>query len=301
MTPKRPRAPTTRAAGGARRPTQKPRLSSRLVGWASVGGVVVIALVSVTGKKPKASVPEGVPAAILDKVTHVPASVLDQVGIDGNPASTDSAANPVDVVERPIAALPTVAGKSTVFFFGAEWCPYCAAERWSLIVALSRFGTFSGLRGAASSPTDFAPDSQTFTFDGSSYVSSYVTFLPVEVENEEKAPLQNPTSAENKILDGWDAPLLFPFLDIGGRFVGGLPTWLSPTLFSGLSRSEIAGALWQPGNQEGSLLDANANYVTAAICATDRSRPAAVCDSSGVEAAAAQRRKLPAAVPIAAS
>ena len=28
---------------------------------------------------------------------------------------------------------------------GAEYCPYCAAQRWAMIVALSRFGTFSGL------------------------------------------------------------------------------------------------------------------------------------------------------------
>ena len=40
---------------------------------------------------------------------------------------------------------------------GAEYCPYCAAERWSMIVALGRFGTFSGLQTMRSSSTDSRP------------------------------------------------------------------------------------------------------------------------------------------------
>ena len=37
-------------------------------------------------------------------------------------------------------------GKPEVLYVGTEFCPYCAAESWSLIVALSRFGQFSGLQ-----------------------------------------------------------------------------------------------------------------------------------------------------------
>ena len=39
----------------------------------------------------------------------------------------------------------TANGKPEMLYMGAEYCPYCAAERWAMIVALSRFGTFSGL------------------------------------------------------------------------------------------------------------------------------------------------------------
>ncbi len=42
---------------------------------------------------------------------------------------------------RPAAA--DRRGKPEVLFVGAEFCPFCAAERWPLIVALSRFGHFS--------------------------------------------------------------------------------------------------------------------------------------------------------------
>jgi len=32
-----------------------------------------------------------------------------------------------------------------VVYIGAEYCPYCAVERWPLIVALNRFGTLTNL------------------------------------------------------------------------------------------------------------------------------------------------------------
>ena len=36
-------------------------------------------------------------------------------------------------------------GKPEVLYVGAEFCPFCGAERWPLIVALSRFGHFTTL------------------------------------------------------------------------------------------------------------------------------------------------------------
>ena len=67
-----------------------------------------------------------------------------------------------------------------VTYIGAEYCPFCAAERWALTVALSRFGTFSGLAGTHSSSTDVYPDTQTLSFYGSHYTSPYLDFQPVE-------------------------------------------------------------------------------------------------------------------------
>lgn len=37
----------------------------------------------------------------------------------------------------------TAAGKPDLRYIGAEFCPICAAERWAMYVALSKFGTFS--------------------------------------------------------------------------------------------------------------------------------------------------------------
>src|SRR5438874_585634 len=55
-------------------------------------------------------------------------------------------------------------GKPEVLYIGDEYCPYCAAERWAMAVALSKFGTFTGLRGIRSSSSDAFPSTPTLTF-----------------------------------------------------------------------------------------------------------------------------------------
>ena len=47
-----------------------------------------------------------------------------------------------------------------MLYIGAEFCPYCAAMRWSMAVALSRFGTFTPLHGIHSSSTDVDPSTR---------------------------------------------------------------------------------------------------------------------------------------------
>ena len=51
----------------------------------------------------------------------------------------------------------TSGGKPEILYMGAEYCPYCAAERWAMVVALSRFGTFSNLHLIHSSSADVYP------------------------------------------------------------------------------------------------------------------------------------------------
>ncbi len=67
-----------------------------------------------------------------------PPRVFDAVGV--------TAPNPADRPHRAgRPAPPHLDGKPEVLFVGAEFCPFCAAERWPLIVALSRFGRFTAL------------------------------------------------------------------------------------------------------------------------------------------------------------
>ncbi len=96
-----------------------------------------------------------------------------------------------------------------ITYVGAEYCPYCAAERWALAVALSRFGTFSNLSGTHSSSSDVYPDTQTLSFYGSTYSSPYLTFQPVEEATNQLVDgtyqtLQTPTAAESKLLASYD-------------------------------------------------------------------------------------------------
>jgi len=116
---------------------------------------------------------------VLQQVTHVSPALLSQVG-------TADVKNNFQAVKQkqPILLGPT--GKPEIFYYGAEFCPLCAAERWGVVVALSRFGTFTKLPEIASSPNDSYPNTATFSFYKSSYTSSYINFVSVEAEDGQR-------------------------------------------------------------------------------------------------------------------
>ena len=106
-----------------------------------VGVVVVMVGVSAFLRNP-APTSSGGPGSgdteqVVAAVTNVPASALDAVGAGQG-------------ITPPVALPPSVPpvvsdGAPEVLYIGAEYCPFCAVERWPLVVALSRFGTFAGL------------------------------------------------------------------------------------------------------------------------------------------------------------
>ena len=115
-------------------------------------------------------------------------------------------------------------GKPIVTYVGAEYCPYCAAERWALAVALSRFGTFTNLSATHSASNDVYPNTQTLSFYGSSYSSPYLDFQPVEeatnqVVNGSYQTLQTPTAAQSALLAKYDSAGSIPFLDVANKYV----------------------------------------------------------------------------------
>jgi len=223
-------------------------------------------------------------AAVASAVTSVPASTL-------NAAGTGPGVTPV----QPIAGhqpLLTSGGKPEVFYAGAEYCPFCAAERWALTVALSRFGTFSGLRFLHSSSTDYYPDTPTLTFYKSTYTSKYLTFTPVELETVTHAPLQQFTASQRAVFAKYDAPPYvaaqnkdtFPFVDFGNQaLINGAQ--YSPAALSGLTWSQVAAAIKNPDSSAGKQINAAANTITAGLCQLTHGKPASVCASSGVKAA----------------
>ncbi len=118
------------------------------------------------------------PAAASDivaAVTGVPASAFDAVGV--NAPSTQLTAPTVLTGQPRLLAH----GKPEVLYVGAEFCPFCAAERWPLIVALSRFGHFGRLTSMQSAPSSVFPSVQSFSFVGTTYTSRYVSFAGVEL------------------------------------------------------------------------------------------------------------------------
>jgi hypothetical protein len=253
--------------------------------WLIVGSTVavlavigVIVAVGLTSSHPKkaASGRPAAPASVVSAVTNVPGSTLDAVG-KGTLATAPKAISD--------AAL-TAGGKPQVLFVGAEYCPYCAAERWALVQALSRFGTFTGLKSIHSSGTDVYPNTPTFSFYGATYTSSRLAFTGREVETVSGAPLETPSQAETALWHKYTGnPGSFPFLDIAGRYVVTGPSY-DPGVLKGLTDAQIAAALADPANPVAKAIDGTANVLTAAICKTTSGQPSAVCSAAGVTAAA---------------
>ena len=93
-----------------------------------------------------------------------PAPVFDAIGVHRRPSQLVAPT----VLSRPTAA-EVSSGKPEVLFVGAEYCPFCGAERWPLIVALARFGHFSRLKNMQSAPLSVFPGIQSFSFVGATY------------------------------------------------------------------------------------------------------------------------------------
>ena len=219
--------------------------------------------------------------ALTDKVTSVPAATLDQVGggtVTAPPTTISGAAL-------------TSGGKPEMLYIGAESCPYCAAERWGMIVALSRFGTFKGLatirsaeRNGAGTAEPF-PLTATFTFVNATYTSKYLTFTSVEelTNIPDKAtggytPLQTPTAAQQALIQKYDAANngAIPFIDYGNKFMS-VGASYNPGVLSGLSWTQIAGDLSTPSSAVAQGVLGTANYATAAICGLTGDQPATAC------------------------
>jgi thiol-disulfide isomerase/thioredoxin len=216
------------------------------------------------------------PASVQKNITSVPASTLDTVGIG---SVSPGAIGPIS--NTPL----TVNGKPEMLYIGAEFCPYCAAERWAMAVALSRFGTFTTpLRGIHSSSTDTDPNTPTLTFYKAKYSSPYLVFTPVENENRNHGPLQNTTSQQQALwakYDTSDGYTGYPFIDFGNKYVLKAPTY-DPAVLAGMSWAQVAAALHNPSSAVAKGADGSANLITAAICKMTGGKPGNVCSSAGV-------------------
>src|SRR6516164_1520170 len=250
--------------------------------------VIVVAFIVVRSlNKPSASATANanartpLPASVSNAVSTVPASALDTVGAGSVP----------QYIQQPVTAgsgpLLTSNGKPEMLYIGAEYCPYCAAMRWSMAVALSRFGQLSTpLHGIHSSSTDVNPNTATLTFYKTGYHSPYLSFTPVETTTVSRAPLQNPTKAQNAIWAKYEPDPNtrgYPFIAFGNKQVMKGPIYDAAVL-QGKSWSQIAAALKDPTSPVSHSVVGAANYITGAICKMTNNQPSDVCTSPAVQA-----------------
>jgi hypothetical protein len=271
----------------AQRLHSKPQRSSRKPMLMAVGGVLgVIAVFAALiiakslQSNPKPAKKSGAaPAAVVKNATTIPASAFDTIAYQSGVGGL------VHIAGTPL----TQGGKPLVVYVGADYCPFCAAERWPLVAALSRFGTFRNLGATHSATADVYPDTPTFSFHGSTYTSKYLAFNAAELYGNRPVGntyprLEKPTALESQLVTKYDPKGTIPFIYLGN--------WIqtsasyNPQVLAGMSMSQIAQAIRNPQVVQSQAILGSANEFTAAFCQLTNGQPANVCTSKGVTAAA---------------
>jgi thiol-disulfide isomerase/thioredoxin len=205
----------------------------------------------------------------------------------GSHRPSDAASVALGQVRRESGEPLLDGGKPLVFFMGAEWCPFCASERWALVEATSRFGKWSGLSELNSRMgQDYFPSLPTYDLSRPTYTSDYLSVRHKEVATVEGAPLQKLGSFEQRLVDEYDKLGSVPFLFAAGppgRYTVELA--YSPGLLDGQSfvslRNEVAAGAPTPAVE---AIGGEADAITALICKLDGRQPASVCAKASIPA-----------------
>jgi hypothetical protein len=257
-----------------------------LIAGGSVAAVLAIVIALIVAKATSSSSPPTpagravTNAAVAHQVTSVPGATFDAVGAGTAAGLKRTSGQP----------LLTQDGKPELLYMGGEFCPYCAAERWALAAAVSRFGTLSGLQFIHSSPTDAYPSTPTLSFAKAKYTSKYLAFVPVEwygQAEDSSTPfghvyLQQPTAQQTALFNKYGGGAI-PFVDIGNQYLVPQAQYL-PSALAGLTWSQVAAAMHDPSSPVAKDINGAANKITAAICKLTRGQPGGVCSSAGVKA-----------------
>jgi thiol-disulfide isomerase/thioredoxin len=268
---------------------QRRRNQTLLLGGAILVIVAVVAIfiginASGGGGTKTNTATEAVSAATLSKFTSAasPAELkaaATNYGLTG--VSGEGPAYPTVISGTPL----TTTGKPEILYLGAEYCPYCATERWPLILALSKFGTFHNLTAIHSAGGDEVyPDTPTFSFYKSTYTSAYITFTPVEEETVTHATLQTPTATQDAIASKYDSTGDIPFVYFNGKAtITGAE--IDPSLLgsgddgpaSKMTFQQIVDDIAAGSSTLSSSVMADAGVIVSDICAMTGGKPGNVC------------------------
>ena len=252
-----------------------------LVGAVVIIGVFIL-LYKASASTTTSSADPATTARVVANLAAIPPTDLNQIGIG-------SAQN----IIKPISggqSLTGSNGKPEILYVGAEYCPYCAVERWAVVIALDRFGSFSGLGLTTSSASDVYPSTNTLTFSNSSYTSKFVDFTPVEQFGNKPQPtggynqLQFLSTKQQQLLAVYDeapytsSPGSIPFVDLANQYVFSGAT-VSPGVISGMNWDDVVTNLKNPTSDVAKGILGSANLITAAVCQITKQQPTLVCNT----------------------
>lgn len=250
--------------------------------WYMIGGVllliavIIVAFVLINVLQSKNNVPQPADSAVVNTITNINQTTWRTVG-------TGQVKNPFQAVTgQPVLKGPT--GKPQVFYAGGDFCPYCAGERWAIITALSRFGTFGHLSQLQSNELNIS----TFSFYQSTYTSQYIDFVPVEkFAGDQSTILQNPTADQQKLIDTYDSGGGIPFIDVGNQYVTSGASYDVTVLLDASQNSrswkDIANSITDPTSSISHGVLGTGNYITAAVCKITNQQPGSVCNDSIIQ------------------
>lgn len=175
---------------------------------------------------------------------------------------------------------PWSAVKPILVYVGAEYCPFCAVQRWSITLALMRFGNFTkDIHYMTSALGD--GDYSTITFYNSTYHSSYITFEPFEIEDRAYNPLMTLPPNYTTAFDAQGSGD-FPFLNFNDQYyISG--AILDPSILGTMNQTQIIASITSL-NGVGSEIKQAANVITAVICETTGNKPTSVCTNPSITA-----------------
>jgi thiol-disulfide isomerase/thioredoxin len=279
-------AKSTRAETAARaaqlraEAARKDRQRKQVIAASVAVVVVIIAVVLgvVIANRPKdapAATAGSGGAAALATLEKLPASLFDKA----------PAPSPAQAPAKLQGGTPlTQDGKPKVLYVGAEYCPFCAMERWALIGALSRFGTFTGVTETRSSSTDVHPDTPTFSFKDAKYTSDVVAFEAVETQDRDGKPLQTLGGDNLALFQKFNPGGGIPWITYGGTTATNGAT-VDANAFEGKTYDQIIAGIQDPTSDIGKTVTPAINMITAQICDQTKGKPANVCTSQGVQSA----------------
>jgi thiol-disulfide isomerase/thioredoxin len=177
-------------------------------------------------------------------------------------------------------------GKLFVFFMGAEYCPFCAAERWSIVRALQKFGQWNGLKQTMSAARD-EPflNLPTYDFTKATYTSPHIEFVAREIKDREFKPLQKLLKTEEKLVRKFNPKKEIPFLLVGGRFMQIGPGF-TPKIFIGHTFRQTETELKKVESEIRKTIDDEANIIAALLCVSGL--PPELCKETGLAELVAQ-------------
>lgn len=260
-----------------------------------VCAVATIVIIGQSKQKPAQVTPANTNYAT--QINSLAPALFDAIGVAAYPGTPSNPVLPaMALTNQPALSLAgTNPAKPTIVFVGAEWCPYCAAQRWPLAAALARFGHFKTLHPTASSATDVLPNTPTISLFNSGYSSAYFNLVAVEQATNTHAPLQKTPADVQALMNTYDSSKYnpnitipgksIPFLDINNQYLQ-LGVSFNPQVLAGLSTADVASQLTAGTTPAATTIASSANLITAEICAVTHGQPGSVCSSAGVQAAA---------------